>query len=309
MPLDPQARAFLDTLAASGVPPLHMLPVEVARQAMYNFIPLGGPPEAVAGVENRQVTGTGGAIPVRIYTPEGSGPFPVLVFFHAGGYVIGNIETYDGVCRKLTNAAQCITVSVDYRLAPEHKFPAAVDDAYEATRWVAENCAAFNGDPKRVAVGGDSAGGCLTTVVSLLARDLGGPALVYQVLIYPTTDLRGQTASIEEMGDGYLLTREDMIYFTNHYLNSEDEKLDPRASPLLAPDLRGLPPALVITGEFDPLRDEGEMYAARLKEAGVPVTATRYDGMIHLFLMMSGMMDQSKQAFAQIGAELRKAFK
>src|SRR6266700_2490705 len=163
MPLDPQARALLEMLTASGAPPLHMLPVEGARQAMYNFIPLGGPPASVASVEDRQVPGTHGAIPVRIYTPEGSGPFPVFVFFHGGGWVIGNIETYDTVCRALTDAANCITVSVDYHLSPEYKFPVAVEDTYEATCWVAEHCATFNGDPTRIAVGGDSAGGNLAT--------------------------------------------------------------------------------------------------------------------------------------------------
>ncbi len=295
-------------MAASGAPPLHMLPVAVAREAMYNFIPLGGPPEEVARIEDRQIPGTYGAIPVRIYTPEGTGPFPVLVFFHGGGFVIGDIATYDTICRKLTNGAQCITVSVDYHLAPEQKFPAAVEDAYDATNWIAKNCATFHGDPKRVAVGGDSAGGNLAAVVSLLARDQGGPSLIYQVLIYPTTDLRGQAASINENADGYLLTKQDMTWFTNHYLPNEDEKLNPQASPLLASDLSGLPPALVITAEFDPLRDEGEMYADRLKEAKIPVTATRYNGMIHLFLNMSGMLDQSKQAFVQIATELRKAF-
>lgn len=308
MPLNPQVRALLDSMAASGVPPLHMLPIDGARQAMYNFIPLGGPPEEVARVEDRQIPGTHGAIQVRIYTPEGSGPFPVLVFFHGGGFVIGDIATYDTMCRKLTNGAQCITVSVDYRRAPEEKFPAAVEDSYEATCWIAKNCATFNGDPKRIAVGGDSAGGNLSAVISLIARDRGGPPLMYQVLIYPVTNMGGQTASREENADGYLLTKQDMAWFTNLYLSNEDEKFNPQVSPLLAPDLRGLPPALVITAEFDPLRDEGEMYARRLNDARVPVTATRYNGMIHLFLSMSGVLDQSKQAFAQIATELRKAF-
>lgn len=308
MPLDPQVQALLESMAASGAPPLHTLPVPAARGAMYTFLPLAGPPEEVASVEDRQIEGAHGAIPVRIYTPEGSGPFPVLVFFHGGGFIIGDIATYDPLCRKLTNAAHCITVSVDYHLAPEEKFPAAVDDAYAATCWVAKECATFHGDPTRIAVAGDSAGGNLAAVVSLMARDQGGPSLVYQVLIYPVTDARGQAPSITENGDGYLLTKETMLWFTQHYLHNDDEKLNPLASPLLASDLSNLPPALVITAEFDPLRDEGEIYADRLKAAGVPITVTRYNGMIHLFLSMAGVVDQGKEAFAQIARELRKAF-
>ncbi len=307
MTLDPQARSLLDMLASTGAPPLHMLSVEQARQSMYQMLPLGGPPEAVAAVEDRQIPGTWGAIPVRIYTPQGNGPFPVFVFFHGGGWVIGDIATYDTVCRALTNAARCITVSVDYRLAPEYKFPVAIDDCYEATCWVAEHCATFNGNPERIAIGGDSAGGNLTAIISIMARDRGGPALAYQVLIYPATDFSRETASIRENAEGYLLTRQDMLWFQSLYFNNEDEQLDLRASPLLTPDLSGLPPALVITAEFDPLRDEGEMYATRLREAGVSVTASRYDGMIHLFLNMAGMLDQGKQALVQIGTELQKA--
>jgi acetyl esterase len=311
MPLDPQARIVWDTLAASGVPPTHLLSVAEARQAMFDILPLGSPLEPVAWVEDRQVPSSipGAAIPVRIYAPEGTGPFPVLVFFHGGGWVVGNLEIYDAICRTLTNSAGCITVSVDYRLAPEHKFPDAAEDCYEATRWVVENGATFNGDPGRVAVGGDSAGGNLATVVALMARDRGGPPLIFQVLIYPVTDhYTAGHASYEENAEGYFLSRDEMIWFWNHYLLGEEEAEHPYASPLKAVDLHGLPPALVITAEFDPLRDEGEMYATRLREAGVPVIATRYDGMMHGFINMSGVLDQSKRAFSQITAELHKAF-
>jgi len=218
MPLDPQARIVWDTLAATGVPPTHLLSVAEARQAMFDILPLGSPLEPVAWVEDRQVPSSiqGAAIPVRIYAPEGTGPFPVLVFFHGGGWVVGNLEIYDAICRTLTNTASCITVSVDYRLAPEHKFPAAAEDCYEATHWVVENSATFNGDPGRVAVGGDSAGGNLATVVALMARDRGGPPLVFQVLIYPVTDhYTAGHASYEENAEGYFLSRDEMIWFWN----------------------------------------------------------------------------------------------
>ena len=311
MPLDPQARILRDTLAASGAPPTHLLSVAEARQAIFDILPLGSALEPVAWVEDRQILSNIGqaAIPVRIYAPEGTGPFPVLVFSHGGGWVVGNLEIYDAICRTLTNSAGCITISVDYRLAPEHKFPAAAEDCYRAAHWVVENSVTFNGDPRRVAVGGDSAGGNLAAVVALMARDRGGPALVFQVLIYPVTDhYTAGHASYEENAEGYFLTRDEMIWFWNHYLPSEEEVKHPYASPLKAADLHGLPSALVITAEFDPLRDEGEMYAARLREAGVPVIATRYEGMIHGFINMSGVLDQSKRAFSQIAAELHKAF-
>jgi acetyl esterase len=247
-------------------------------------------------------------MPVRLYTPPGRGPFPVLVYFHGGGWVIGNIAAYDPTCRALTNAAGCVVVSVEYRLAPEHKFPAAPEDCYAALQWVATNAAAINGEPARLAIGGDSAGGNLTAVVAQMARDRGGPPLVYQVLVYPVTDYNYNTASYRENADGYLLTRDAMGWFWNHYLRSQADGSNPLASPLRAPNLRGLPPALVLTAEFDPLRDEGEAYAARLQETGVPVTLKRYDGMIHGFFSLGTVLDQGKQAMADAAAALRGAF-
>src|SRR6266581_2544411 len=286
MPLDPQTQAVLEMMAA-----------------------MGAEPEPVGKVEDRDIAGPEGTIPVRIYTPEGKGPFPVLVYFHGGGWVIGNIESHDAVCRTLTNTVDCITVSVDYRLAPEYKFPAAPEDCYAATKWVAENAATFSGDPARVAVGGDSAGGNLAAVVSLMARDRGGPSLVYQLLIYPATDyyLPG-TASIEENAEGYLLTKDDMIWFLNHYLSGEEDTKHPYAFPLKAENLSGLAPAMVITAEFDPLRDEGEIYAFQMQKAGVTVTSRRYHGTIHGFVSLSGMIDLGKQAITDVAAELRSAF-
>jgi acetyl esterase len=293
-------------MAALGAPPLHTLSVEDARAAM--LMPIGEP-RTIGCVEDREIAGPAGKIPIRIYRPEGKGPFPVLVFFHGGGWVLGNIESHDTVCRELTHAADCITVSVDYRLAPEHKYPAAPEDCYAATRWAVENASSFNGDSTRVAIGGDSAGGNLTAVVALMARDRGGPKLAYQLLIYPVTDhYTRNKPSYEENGEGYFLTKDAMVWFWDYYVSSEDEAKQPYVSPLLAQELNGLPPAMVITAEYDPLRDEGELYAARLREAGVPVTLKRYEGMIHGFVSMHEVLDGGKQALVDSAAGLRAAF-
>jgi acetyl esterase/lipase len=308
MPLDPQAQAYLDQLAALNAPPLHTLTPELIRQATSMQRAMFGEPEPVANVENRAIPGPAGDIPIRIYTPSGNGPFPVLVFFHGGGWVICDLDTHDDICRSLTNQAACIVISVDYRLAPEHKFPAAPEDCYAATRWAAGNAAQLNGDPSRVAVGGDSAGGNLAAVISQMARNQGGPPLVFQLLIYPATDFTANTPSSEENAHGYFLEKQDMIWFMNHYLNAEEDKLNPLASPLKASDLSGLPPALIITAQYDPLRDEGELYGQRLKAAGVPVTMSRYNGMIHGFLSMAAVLDQGKQALAECASALRAAF-
>ncbi len=309
MPVDPQAQAFLNMLTTLNVPPMNTLSVEEVRASYDAMAQFSGTPEEVHNVEDRMIPGPAGEIPVRVYTPEGTSPFPVLVFFHGGGWTIGTLNGYDGVCRALTNSAQCIVVSVDYRLAPEHKFPAAVEDAYAATEWVAQNAASISGDSARIAVGGDSAGGNLSAIVSQMARDKSGPKLVYQLLIYPATDyfIPG-TASMHENADGYFLTRDSIVWFWNNYSNSEEDAHNPMMAPLHAKDFHNLPPALVITAEYDPLRDEGEMYAAKLQEAGVTVTSTRYNGMIHGFFTMAGLMDQSKVAIAEAAAALRGAF-
>ena len=309
MPVDPQAQMFLDMITAMNLPPSHTQTVAEARMVMEGGIQLGGEPEAVHKVENRTIAGPAGELSIRIYTPEGHGPFPVLVFFHGGGWVVCSLDTHDGVCRSLTNKTPCVVVSVDYRLAPEHKFPAAAEDAYAATQWVTEHATSINGDPKRVAVGGDSAGGNLAAVVALMAKEKGGPRLVYQMLIYPATDyfIPG-TPSIHENANGYFLTRDQMVWYWNHYANSEADAHNPYMAPLRAQDLHGLPPALVITAEYDPLRDEGELYAARLREAGVSVTATRYNGMIHGFFNLGGIMEQGNVAITEAAAALHAAF-
>jgi acetyl esterase len=307
MSLDPQAKALLDQMAASGAPPLNKLSPPDARKMFDQMTQLlGMKPEPVSKVEDRLIPGPAGQIRVRVYTPQGSAPFPVLVFFHGGGFVIGSIELYDEFCRELTNGAGSIVVSVDYRLAPEHKFPAAVEDCYAATKWVAENAKSIDGDATHIAVGGDSAGGNLAAVVALIARDSKKLPLVFQVLIYPVTGAGYDTQSARENATGYFLTRDDMIWFDSLYLRSDADRDNPRVSPLHAKTLSGLPPALVITAEFDPLRDDGEAYADKLRKSGVTVVCTRYNGMIHGFLVMP--FEQGKKARQEVIKALRSAF-
>ncbi len=308
MPLDPQVQLLLDQLAALNAPVLSMMTPDEVRTQMREERAFFGEPEPIAQSENRTIPGPQGEIPVRIYTPEGSGIFPLLVFFHGGGWVIGDLDTHDGLCRSLANRAGCVVVSVDYRLAPEHTFPAAPEDCYAATKWVAEHAALLQGDAARIAVGGDSAGGNLTAVISQMARDRGGPPLIFELMIYPATDFTMSCPSIDENAEGYFLTKDDMIWFTNHYLNNEADKQNPLASPLFATNLQGLPPALIITAEYDPLRDEGERYGQRLKEAGVPVTIHRYDGAIHGFVSMAPLLDVGKRAIEECAQALRAAF-
>jgi acetyl esterase len=308
MPLDPQARAVLDTLAALGGPPLGTVSAVDARIAFAaRPLPPGAP---VATVEDRTIPGPAGEIPVRIYTPNGPAPFPVLVWFHGGGWVLGSLDASDHVCRELANAAACIVVSVDYRLAPEHVFPAAPDDCEAAYNWVLANAASFGGDPARVAVGGDSAGGNLAAVVSLRARAGGAQLPVCQVLVYPVTDHNFDRPSYAANGDGYMLTTRAMRWFWDYYVPTVEERGHPDASPLYAgaADLSGLPPALVITAEFDPLCDEGEAYAELLRQAGVPVSVTRYDGVIHSFFGMFPAIDKGRDAIRQSAEALTAAF-
>jgi acetyl esterase len=308
--LDPQTRKLLSQMAQKGAPPLNTLtPTEARELKNAVFIELGGPPEPVSNVVSMDIPGPAGDLPIRVYTPKGNPPFPVLIFFHGGGWVICNLDTHDSLCRSFANGTPCVVVSVDYRLAPEHKFPAAVDDSYAATLWVAQNADRLNGDPARIAVAGDSAGGDLAAVVSLMARDRAGPAIACQVLIYPITDLSSfETASYREHAESYILTKASMEYYRGHYLGSERDSYHPYASPLLAPDLNGLPPAFVVIAEFDVLADEAEAYAKRLEQAGVPVTYTCYDGMIHPFLSFIGVLDRARDALAEIAAQLRSAF-
>ena len=310
MPLDQQTKALIDAMESAGmVLKFEQMTPPQARQAMEQMAAATrGPGEPVARVEDRNVPGPNGPIPIRIYTPDGPAPFPVTVFYHGGGWVIGNIESHDALCRKLTNAIGCVTVSVDYRLAPESKFPAAAEDCYAATLWTSENAAALGCDPRRLAVCGDSAGGNLAAVVPLMARDRGKPPIAFQALLYPCTDGTLETGSMKELAEGYFLTRGAMVWFWNHYLRDDQDRTHPYAAPIHAPELKGLPPALIITAEFDPLRDEGEAYAARLSKAGVPVTCTRYDGTIHGFVSMADNLDKGKEAIKEVVAALKTAF-
>jgi len=305
MPLDPQARFVLDQIAAQGGLELTDLSPVEARQ-MFEKMRVPIPGEPVARVENRTVPGPAGPIPVRVYA---SGPAatlaPGLAFFHGGGWVIGSLDTHDNLCRALANRTGAVVVSVDYRLAPEHRFPAAAEDCWAAASWLAEHGDEFGVDGTRLAVAGDSAGGNLAAAVALLARDRGAPRLRHQTLIYPVTDADFDTASYRDNAEGYLLTRAGMQWFWDHYVPDAERRRDGYASPLRAEKLAGLPPALVITAEYDPLRDEGEAYAARLRDAGVPTTRTRYDGQIHGFVGLFELFDQGKAAVDEIATALR----
>jgi acetyl esterase len=308
MPLDLQAQQVVDAMAALNLKPVEESTPDEARESMRARTAALGPFEEVAAVADHHVPVEDSEITVRIYSPGGPGPHPALVFYHGGGWVIGDLYTHDGICRSLTNAAGCVVASVDYRLAPEFTYPVAVEDAYAALTWVVARASRLGIDPRRVAVGGDSAGANLSTVAALIARDRGGPSLVHQVLIYPVTNHDFGTPSYRENATGYVLTTEAMRWFWRHYLAREEQGREPSASPLRAPSLAGLPPALVITAECDPLRDEGEAYAVRLRDAGVPVTLTRYSGMFHGFFRMTRILDQARAALDEVAASLRKAF-
>jgi acetyl esterase len=294
-------------LAAAGGPGLHELPLDEARKVPYQMIELGGPEEPVAQVETRVLPGPI-EIPVRVYRPSLATDLPALMFFHGGGFVICNLDTHDRACRMLANASGCVVVAVDYRLAPEHKFPAAAEDAYSATRYVAEHAGEFGIDPARIAVGGDSAGGNLATVVAMMARDRGGPALKFQLMIYPVTNFTvHETQSERDYGHGFFLDEELMDWFADQYFATEADRHLPYGSPLKASDLRNLPPAMVLTAECDPLRDQGEAYAEKLRAAGVTVELKRYDGMIHPFLSLAGIVDSGRVAIDDSAAAVRQA--
>ena len=306
MPLDPQAKESLAQRAAAGLPAQHEVSPEEARAMQQAQPRIPGP--AVAGIEDDAAPGPHGDVAVRIYRPDGAGPLPVTMWFHGGGWVVGNIETNDATCQALANAAGSIVVSVEYRLAPEHPYPIPLEDCYAATCWAAENAASFGGDPSRLAVAGASAGGNLAAAVALMARDRPGPRLAHQSLVYPVTDTDFERASYVENGDGYGLSYDTMRYFWECYLPDAADASDPYAVPMAAEDLSGLPSAYVLTAEYDPLRDEGEAYAERLREAGVPTALTRYDGMIHGFFNAAIPFDRTWPAIDEAAGELRKAF-
>jgi acetyl esterase len=283
MPLHPRIVAALK--AAEALPPFDTLPVDQARVQMKAGYPVRVPPVPVRAVDNRKVVGLHGPIPIRVYWPEGAGPNPLLVFFHGSGFVLLDLDTHDDICRRLCRDARCIVVSVDYRLAPEHKFPAGPDDCLAATRWAAAHAAELGADRARIGVCGDSAGGCLAAVTALRIRDEGGPTLAAQLHFYPVTDyFSPPTASYVDFAEGYGLSRSGMQWFWNHYLSDASQAHDPMAAPLRAKSLAGLPPACVVTAEYDVLRDEGEAFARRLTETGIATAVRRCAGLNHGFL-------------------------
>lgn len=310
MPLDPEAKAMLEAMAAAPKFDLFSVPHTVVRQA-FGTLPGGAPgsPIEMASVESRDIDGPGGKIPLRIYKPTGGAETkPGIVFFHGGGFVLCNLDTHDTTCRQLARGTDSIVVSVDYRLAPEAKFPAAPEDCYAATQWTAFHARQLGIDASRIAVAGDSAGGNLAAVVALMSRDRGGHLPVHQLLIYPVTDFAFETPSYVANGEGYFLSTDMMRWFWHHYLESDDEGANPLASPLRAQNLAGLPAATVLTAEYDPLRDEGRAYAQRLAAAGVPTQYTNYDGVFHGFFGMTEQLPRARQAVDEACAALRKAF-
>ena len=308
MPLHPQVKVLLDQMAQLDGPPISTLSPDEARE-LFAQLSLMEQREEVARVDDRHVPVPDGAdIPVRVYTPHEAigAEAGVLVWFHGGGWTIGDLDTADSTCRALANRSGAVVVSVDYRLAPENPAPAALDDCLEALMWTVENGELLGIDVTKVAVGGDSAGGNLAALVCQRVRDDFGPAIEFQLLVYPATDLTMTHPSIDENAEGYFLTKDSMLWFRQNYIGERDPK-SPAVSPLHAETLVGLPPALVITAEFDPLRDEGEAYAAALRDAGVTVELIRYDGQIHGFFGMATLLDDAKDALDRAASAVRKA--
>lgn len=325
MTIDSQMQAVLNQMAKFNAPPIEKLTPENARNnptlknaveemaaesAVIRSKNLLAPtlPEPVARIEHILIPTDYGEVLARVFTPAGDGPFPVIVYFHGGGWVIANLDGYEPSCRRLCNAAESIVVSVAYRQAPEHKFPAAVDDSYAALQWVLEHASTLNGDPLRVAVAGESAGANLATVACLRAKDEEGLMPVAQLLIYPVTDSQMNSPSYTEQANAKPLNAAMMQWFWSHYLQDMSEGEHVYASPLRSPDLTGLPPAAIITAELDPLRDEGEAYGQRLADAGVQVSTRRYQGVTHEFFGLAGAVSKAQEAVDFAVSHLRKAF-
>jgi acetyl esterase len=308
MPLDPEIRKLLDDLAPVMGELDEQTPAEARALADEGMAAISGPGDPSVTSTDVRVPGAGGDIPVRVYTPAAAAsPLPVVVYLHGGGFVIGSIRSHDGMCRDLTVATGAIFASVEYRLAPEHRFPAAVEDCWSALQWVHAHAAELGGDPDRLAIAGDSAGGTLAAVTAMLARDHGGPALRCQLLVYPGIGVTEDQASIRDNGEGYLLSTRDILWFRDHYLGPDGDDHDPRFDPIYATDLSGVAPAHVITCEYDPLRDGGQAYAARLRAHGVPVIERCYEGLIHGALGMEAVSAASRDMIHDASEVLRAA--
>ena len=311
MPVDPLIQSILDAANAAprpATPPTVADARAAAHAAMdQTFLALAEPGPDPASIVDHRVPVDGGEITLRVYTPQGSGPWPIHLNIHGGGFWLGTLDQFDPGCRGLCAAAGVVVASVDYRLAPEHRYPVAPEDCYTALVWVHDHAAELAGDPTRISVGGGSAGGNLAAVVSLMARDRGGPALRLQVLEIPVTDLTMSQPSVTANGEGYLLTKEGMAQYRGYYLADIDQAREPYASPLLAPDLSGLPPAVVMTMEYDPLRDEGEAYARRLRDAGVPTVAKRWAGHIHGSTSFTKVLASARECRDDVAAAVRAA--
>lgn len=315
MPLHPQLVPLAEGMHGPDAKKMSEMSIDEARAGYLALSAMFGPGEEVGSVEDREVPGPAGPIPVRVYTPAGlDGTAPVAVFYHGGGWTIGDLDSHDRECRAICNRVGCIIVSVHYRRAPETRFPGAFDDSFAALCWVGEHAAELGGDPARIAVAGDSAGGNLSASMAVHARDHGGPKLCFQLLIYPAVDFAGEYASASENAEGPFLTTETMHWFEAQFLGqpaSEADRatlVDPRLSPLHAADHAGLPPALIVTAELDPLRDQGRAYAEQLEAAGVPVTLHEYEGMAHLFFQLSPICDDAKALIEESSEALSKAF-
>jgi len=306
--LHPQAEELLLALAARPGPPLHSLTPAQVREAN-RIAQWVAPYQPAAGTRDITIASEHGSIPARVYTPPGTGRFPILVYLHGGGFVFGSLDDSDHVCATLSRHGECLIVSVDYRLAPEFRFPAAVHDATAALAGVAREAREIGGDPNRIAVGGESAGANLAAVLAHDSRDQEGPPLRLQLLLCPWVEMGDfDTGSYRLFGDGPWLPRRNMEYYRDQYLGDLSQAGDVRASPVRAPSFRSLPPAHVVTAELDVLRDEGEAYAARLSAAGVPTTLTRYRGMIHSFFLLTGVLEDAHKALLECGERLRQAF-
>lgn len=308
MPLDARVRRFLDKLAAAGAASALEQSVEERRRSLVQLLSFGGAAKPVGAVEERSFAGPQAPLRIRIYTPAGVGKdaaLPGLIYFHGGGFVGGSLDTHDGICRALTGSSGCRVLSVDYRLAPEHPFPAAIDDGLAATAWVAAHAAELGLDPDRIGVCGDSAGATLATVVCQAAAAAGGPHLACQFLLCPIMDYAAESESRRSLADGYLVDRATLEHDLRHYLPSGVDRADPRVSPLRSVQLRALPPTCVHTAEYDPLRDEGAAYAERLREAGVSSTYRSHPGMIHLFYGLGAVVPYADTAFELMGEDIR----